>query len=231
MKNILDEKPSYELNGRLLESVNFVVDDDFKGKDVLDVGCGYGWFELNALSRGVNKIVGIEISESDLKTAKENIISEKVEFKIGVAIKLPFKDNSFDTIVCWEVIEHIPKNMENLMFSEFKRVLRPNGVFYLSTPNTSFYSNIFDPAWWLIGHRHYALEKLKELARQNSFEVLKIRVKGGFWSLFFTINMYISKWIFRRRAFLKEYFISKENTEYGNFDGFVNIFMKFRKIL
>ena len=55
MKNILDERPSHDLSGRLLASVQFVEDIDLKDRDVLDIGCGYGWCELNFLGRGVKK--------------------------------------------------------------------------------------------------------------------------------------------------------------------------------
>lgn len=229
MKNILNQKPNHKLNGRLLYSVNFVQDVDVKNKDILNIGCGYGWFELNVLNRGINKIVGMEISENDLKTAKENIQNERAEFKIGNATNLPFEDNSFDTIVSWEVIEHIPKNTEDEMFSEIKRVLKPDGIFYLSTPYRSFFSNVMDPAWWLIGHRHYSKEQLMKYANKNSFEMLNIQIKGKIWSLFASLNMYISKWIFRRRPIFQNYFIKKENFEYEKDDGSANIFVKFRK--
>lgn len=71
MKNILHEKPDFDLHGRMLESVLFVKDKDLKGKSVLDIGCGFGWSEVNFLERGVKKIVGTEISKDDLRTAKK----------------------------------------------------------------------------------------------------------------------------------------------------------------
>lgn len=169
MKNILDEKPNENLTGRLLASVQFVSDEDVKDKNALNVGCGFGWCELNFLSRGVKQMAGIEISEEDLKTARENVVNERVKFCLGSAIQIPFPDKSFDTVVSWEVIEHIPKNTENRMFTEVARVLRSGGVFYLSTPHASFFSNILDPAWWLIGHRHYSREQLALYAKQNGY--------------------------------------------------------------
>ena len=49
---------------------------------------------------------------------------------------LPFKNNSFDLILCLAVIEHI-ENVDNFMEQAF-RVLKPGGLFYLSTPNFKF---------------------------------------------------------------------------------------------
>ena len=159
MKNITKVKPTEILHGRLLFSINFVSDLDIKDKKILDIGCGYGWFELNAIKRGCSNIIGTEITENDLQTAKENINNIKVQLKKGSAIDLNFHNKQFDTVVSWEVLEHIPKQTENKMFSEINRVLKNNGVFYLSTPFSNLFSDILDPAWWLIGHRHYKKNK------------------------------------------------------------------------
>lgn len=224
MRNIINEKPSLELTGRLLASVNYVDNIDIFNKNVLNIGCGYGWCELNFLTRGVKEMVGCEISESDLKTARENVKNDKVKFIIASALELPFPDNHFDTVVSWEVIEHIPKNSESKMFSEIKRVLKPGGKLYLSTPHTSFLSNFFDPAWWLIGHRHYSEKELKRYANDIGMTTTDVKIKGRFWVILESLNMYFSKWVLRRGILLKQFFVKKTNNEYRN-TGYVNIFI------
>jgi len=230
MKNVLNEKPNHKLDGRLLYSAKFTHDVDIENKKILDISCGFGWFELDILKRGVNEIIGIELSRDDLKTAKEGVIDKRAKFKVGSAIDLPFKNNSFDTMIAWEVIEHIPKNTENQMFAEVNRALKKDGVFYLSTPNKSFFSNVLDPAWWLIGHRHYSKKQLMKYSDDHSFEILDMQAKGKLWSLLANLNMYISKWVFRRKPIFQDYFIKKENIEYKKDDGFANIYVKFRKV-
>jgi ubiquinone/menaquinone biosynthesis C-methylase UbiE len=229
MKNILDDRPSSDLSGRLLASVRFVDDVDLKDKMVLDIGCGYGWCELNFLERGIRRIVGIEVAEKDLDTIRKSISNDRLELRVSSATSLPFKANSFDTVVSWEVIEHIPSGSEKSMFSEVARVMKPGGVFYLSTPHHSFFTNILDPAWWLAGHRHYSREGLEQLARFSSLNTEAVTIKGGWWSLFFILNMYISKWIFRRKPILETLFTEKTHVEYTDNNGFANIFIKFRK--
>lgn len=231
MKNILDEKPSNDLIGRLLVSVQFVNDEDVKDRDVLNIGCGFGWCELNFLSRGVRQMTGMEISEEDLKTARENIVNEKVKFCVGSATDVPFPDQFFDTVVSWEVIEHIPKGTEGKMFSEVWRVLKKEGIFYLSTPHLSFWATFLDPAWWLIGHRHYSREQLTAYAKKNGFDVVDVKIKGKWWASFSILNMYISKWILRRAPLFKDMFSQKEHNEYMADDGFVNIFIKLKKVV
>lgn len=229
MKNIIEEKPTDELHGRTLYNTKFVLDEDILNKKILDIGCGFGWFELNAEKRGAEKIVGIELEEKDLSTGKKYIQSEKIEFRQGSAIEIPLPNESFDTVVSWEVIEHIPKNTEDKMFKEVNRVLKNEGVFYLSTPYDSFFSKIFDPAWWLIGHRHYSTKILTNLAKQNGFEVEKIILNGGFWEILGINNLYIAKWIFRRRPFFENFINKKQNEEFQIKRGLVNIFIKFKK--
>ena len=228
MKNILGEKPIRELKGRLLTSVEFVADADIKEKTVLNIGCGYGWCELNFLDRDVKEITGIEITEEGLETARKNIVSDRTNFQVASAINLPFEDASFDTVVCWEVIEHIPIHTETLMFTEVNRVLKNGGTFYLSTPFNSFFSNILDPAWWLIGHRHYSKQQLIQYGLKHGFEVSDLNVRGGSWVLLSILNMYFSKWILRRKSLFGDFFLKKEDAEYQK-AGFVNIFVKYRK--
>lgn len=229
MKNIIDEKPTTDPHGRLLYCTRFVSDDDIKNKRILDIGCGFGWFELNAIKRKAKHIIGIETTNNDLKTAKKSIKNDKVSFQIGSALKLPFKDKSFDTVVSWEVLEHIPKNGEKRMFQEVHRVLKPNGIFYLSTPNQSVLSNVLDPAWWLINHRHYTMGDLIALSEKNGFKVEKIVTRGSWWEIIGINNLYVSKWIFRRKPFFERNIQGKQDKEYQNNYGFTNIFIKSRR--
>lgn len=230
MKNIINEKPFGELTGRHLKSVTFVQDDDIAGKDILDIGCGYGWCEVAFLKRNPKAIVGIEISEKDLETIRKNVTDGRVSVEVSGATKLPFQDASFDTVVSWEVIEHIPVGTEKEMFSEVNRVLKPGGSFYLSTPHASFFSNLLDPAWLLVGHRHYSKGQLNRYARNSGLTIEKVEIRGAWWSLFSLINMYVAKWIFRRQSFCNDYFVRKENAEYNESQsGFANIFVQFRK--
>jgi len=230
MKNLLNEKPTSDLRGRLKASAEFVDENDIKNKNILDIGCGYGWCELNFVKKGAKKIIGTELSKNDLITARKYIKNKKIQFKVSNALDLQFKPRSFDTIVCWEVIEHIPKNSEHILFKNIGRLLKINGVFYLSTPFHNFFSNLLDPAYWLIGHRHYSKERLKEFGRKNSFMISKVEIKGKFFTSLAILNMYIIKWLIRINPFYQKYLIKLSEKEYNSQNGFVNIFVKYVKL-
>lgn len=142
------------LTGRHKKSFMFV--GCMKDKIILDIGCSYGWFEKWAIENSCRRVVGIEPKEADLKFAK-NAIHGAV-FKEGTALNVPFGNNNFDIVVMWEVLEHLPKNTEIESFREISRILKSDGSLFLSTPNRTFWSCILDPAWWLIGHRHYGIQ-------------------------------------------------------------------------
>jgi len=229
MRNILKEKNLAKLEGRTKYSLHFINQDDIASKEILDIGSGFGWFEREALALNVKKIIGLEVSKDNLAISRKYIFNKRVIFKRGTALSLPFPDKSFDTIVAWEVIEHLPKGKEKKMLQEIYRVLKDSGILYLSTPNKTFWANIFDPAWWLIGHRHYSKKKLYKYTNNISFEILDFKIKGRWWAIFSILNMYFSKWVLRRKPLFENFFCKKEINEYMGRNGFVNVFIKLKK--
>ena len=228
MKNILKELPQKNLSGRLkFTTENFIDTHDISGKKILNIGCGYGWFEFWAAKNKVGKIIGIEIDDKNLETAR-SLSDKRIQFAIGDAIKIPLKNKTFDTVTSWEVLEHIPKNTEIQMFCEANRVLKSKGVFYISTPNSTFWSKVLDPAWWLIGHRHYSIKDIKYYAINSGFIVKKIEIKGGWWEMLSMLNLYFSKWVLRRKPLFFKWFERNKNIEYKK-HGWSNIFVKMEK--
>lgn len=230
MKNITHQTPYDAYHGRLKFVTQYVKSRDIHNKKILDIGCGYGWFEVNAVKNGAKLIIGTELTESDLGTARQYIHNKNIIFHTGSAIHLPFKDKTFDTVVSWEVLEHIPKETEPTMFSEMARVLKTNGVCYLSTPHKSFIGTLFDPAYWLIGHRHYRREDVVSFASKANFSINNILVMGGWWEVISLLDLYISKWIFHRPPIFEKTTTKKLDVEYQKPSGFTNIFCRLQKI-
>jgi 2-polyprenyl-3-methyl-5-hydroxy-6-metoxy-1,4-benzoquinol methylase len=231
MRNILNEPTPSDLHGRLKFTVEqFVERADVQDKAVLDIGCGYGFFELWAARNGVRHITGVDMTADDLVTASRYVQYPNVVFRQGSALEIPLETASCDTVVSWEVIEHVPQNTESVMFKDVARVLQPRGVFYLSTPNRTLRSILGDPTYWLINHRHYSLSFFEKLAAQTGFRIVKHAVKAGWREILDAWNLYVSKWIFRRDRFLKSRSQALTDYDYGRDGGFNTLFVKFVKI-
>jgi SAM-dependent methyltransferase len=229
MRNILGERPTRDLQGVAAYARSFVAVDDCRDRDVLDIGCGFGWFELLALDRGARSIVGIEPRDENLRTAKQHIDDPLVRFQVGDALDLPFVDESFDTVVCWEVLEHLPRQSERRAFAEISRVLRPGGILYLSTPAAALVAKVTDPAWWLIGHRHYRAGDVRRFAEEAGLRVERIERKAGLWQIVWTLDLYVAKWIFRRPPFFAERLGHRLEHEWMRDSGFEHLFVRCRK--
>ena len=227
----ISKKEINELNGRTKYSIQFIRENDLLGKKILNIGCGFGWFENEIIQHNIDSIVGIEPREEDLQNAKENISHTSISFVAGSAIKIPFPSNYFDTVTCWEVLEHIPKNCEKIFFNEIKRVLtnKSDSRFYLSTPNNSFFSNILDPAYYF-GHRHYSYSLLKIFADDAGFLIEKIRIKGGWYEVLSWWNHYVAKHVFKRDSFMKKQQSIIVDSEWQKKNGFTNIFLRLAPI-
>lgn len=227
MKNKLGEKSGDKLGSRNVFFLNFL-GDDIKNKTVLDIGCGFGWLEYR-LKDKVKKIIGVDINEDDIRQAKNEIKSDKVSFLVGSGLKLPIKSNSIDVVVASEVVEHLPKDSEEIFFKEISRVLKIKGKLLLTTPFNDIRSKLLDPAWWFIGHRHYSIKDLEKFSKKINFRRIDYEICGGFWSMLGLLNLYISKWIFKRKRFFENYFYKKELSEMERSKGWMNLMVKYQK--
>jgi 2-polyprenyl-3-methyl-5-hydroxy-6-metoxy-1,4-benzoquinol methylase len=105
-----------------------------EGKDVLDCasGTGYGAHALSLLGRA-KSVRGVEYSEDAVKYAQAMYATDIVSFQQGTILDLPFEDNAIDVFTSFETIEHIENEAGQL--DEIHRVLKPGGLYIMSTPN------------------------------------------------------------------------------------------------
>ena len=108
-----------------------------KGKTVLDVACGEG-YGSSLLATTASSIVGVDISHEAVEHAALTYKKSNLEFRQGNVTQLDFPTASFDSVVSFETLEHLAEQEEMLL--EIKRVLRPNGSLFISSPNRPVYA-------------------------------------------------------------------------------------------
>lgn len=113
---------------------------------VLDVGCGLGRMSIAVAKRLKDgKVVGIDIwdkkelwgnsPERAYANAEIEGVREKVEFKYGNVLEIPFPDNTFDLVTCSSVLNNLNgDNRKIKALSGIRRVLKPRGKFLLIEP-------------------------------------------------------------------------------------------------
>ena len=128
-------------------------------KKVLDLGCGTGYGSAELISMGAKSVDGVDLSKGAIGFARANYKKNRLSFKIADALNLPFKDNTFDCVVSFEVIEHVKDYTKYL--TEAFRVLKKGGYFIFSTPNIMQYRR---------GSSHYHFKEFSAQELRQTFK-------------------------------------------------------------
>jgi ubiquinone/menaquinone biosynthesis C-methylase UbiE len=155
-----------------------------KTSKILDIGCWSGQLH-RALSNYPGRYYGIDIPEASAAIDVAKQLSPKANWRVASALELPFKPKSFNVVTLLDVIEHLPINTEHTCLSEINRVLVSKGLLIFSTPADNLISKLADPAYFLIGHRHYHINKLTQLFKTAGFTVQKKWTTGAWWHVIY----------------------------------------------
>ncbi|RKY33483.1 MAG: hypothetical protein DRP68_02200 [Candidatus Omnitrophota bacterium] len=157
-----------------------------RGETLLDLGCGKGSFCNSAFKRGV-KVYGVDFSMVALREAKS--LNKKINFILADAVKLPFKEDFFDHVVCLGSLEHFLDKISAL--KEIHRIVKKKGKVFLFLPNSYFLGHIYFV--WKTGlppdeGGQYFCEQFstklgwKKLLEDNSFDVVSIYKFNTIWA-------------------------------------------------
>jgi SAM-dependent methyltransferase len=158
---------------------------------LLDVGCG-GGSHLYRFRNWGWKTFGVEPSEKGVKLAKElglNVFH-------GELTDACFPDDFFDVIQLKDVLEHLVK--PHMAMNEIKRILKPDGVVYITMPNTR------GPSFWLFGENWFNLEiprhvisysprALEFLCNATGFEIVEIRFDSGAFNFVRSVQFFLEE--------------------------------------
>ncbi len=147
---------------------------------VLELGCGWGR-GVDVLSREKR----IEYHGVDKNKQLISLLQKQYPACTFDRVILPdlsnYADSSFDFVICFQVIEHLKE--DQFLLEEIKRVLKPNGVLYLSTVNRK--QTIVRNPWH---YREYSCGELKRLLL-NAFD--EVDIKGVIGNE--TVNSYMQE--------------------------------------
>ncbi len=179
-------------------TIDLKVLDPVKGEKILDVGCGEGRHTFAVYRLGCQVFALDKDRESLLKTLYVLRVMEKRGEGKGKAmvlrgdgLLLPFRDRSFDKIICAEVMEHIHQDLEAA--KELVRVLKPGGIMAVTVP-TPFTEKVYG---WLSpdyfktpgGHiRIYSPRQLADLLTTCGLEIVKMGFAHSFHSLYWVLR-------------------------------------------
>ncbi len=116
-----------------------LLERNFSGKRVLDVGCG-GGFLSEEFARDGFMVTGIDPSPTSVDTARRHAAEGNltIDYRVGRGEALPFPDGSFDVVACCDVLEHVDD--PGRVIVEISRVLKPGGLFFFDTVNRTWFS-------------------------------------------------------------------------------------------
>ncbi len=105
-----------------------------RDKVVVDVACGEG-YGSRLLSGVASSVTGIDIDSGTIGRAKQKYSAPNLTYLVGSATNIPLEAAVADVVVSFETIEHISASDQKMMFDEVRRILKPEGIFLVSTPN------------------------------------------------------------------------------------------------
>ena len=163
-----DQLPSDNpLHQRLLKP--YISAQEWIKGDLLEIGCGEGR-GIKYLLPSVRSYTAIDKIESAIRGLRHRF--PKAKFVSGHLPPLPFSDSSFDSIVTFQVIEHIQD--DGFFLKEIRRVLRVGGIALITTPNRLL--SLSRNPWHV---REYTAEELTSLAGEVFANVQMMGISGN----------------------------------------------------
>ena len=146
-ENKYDDEVFFEKYGRMERSRNGLTAavewetlkkllPDFRGKRMLDLGCGYGWHCIYAAEHGASAVVGIDISRRMLEVARAKTSFPQVRYRCVAMEDMEFDEGSFDVVLSSLALHYI-EDFEPVV-RKVHRFLKPGGSFLFSVEHPVF---------------------------------------------------------------------------------------------
>ena len=105
---------------------------------ILDIACGMG-YGSKILARKLDaRVTSLDIDPEALDYARQHHNDQRISHGVSSITEIAAQDASFDAVVCYETIEHLHFDDAMQALGELRRVLKPGGTLFISTPNRYF---------------------------------------------------------------------------------------------
>ena len=108
-----------------------------EGRYAVDLGCGTG-YGTAVLAQSARRVLALDLSDESVAFAKRHYPAQNAEFVVSDCRQIPLGSQTVDAAICFEVIEHLAE--QDAVLEEVRRVLRPDGLLVISTPNRTYYT-------------------------------------------------------------------------------------------
>lgn len=158
------------------------------GKSVLDVACGAGYGARILADAGALAVVGVDNSAQAIEYAKARYPGDNIHYMAADAAATGLADHSIDVAVSFETIEHLPLGKIEAFLGELRRVLKPDGRAFISTPNKelSYRSNPYHTV-------EFDLAEFESLLRQH-FPAVTFYGQRGIGRWYLTMMRKLERW-------------------------------------
>lgn len=138
----------------------------FQGKQVLDLGCGYGWHCKFAAEQGAAQVLGLDLSQKMIEEAKKRNTMPQIEYRVCGIEEYEYPANTWDCVVSNLALHYI-ENIDEI-FQKIHQTLKPDGVFLFNIEHPIFtsgvgqdwvYTNEGKPQYWPIDNYFYPGER------------------------------------------------------------------------
>ena len=113
---------------------------DMHGKDVLDLGCGYGWHCKYAADHGARHVIGIDLSDKMISEARKRNKHECIDYRVANLMEWDYLTSAFDVVVS-NLVLHYVEDLDKV-YRCIHQTLRPGGVFLMNIEHPVFTAGV-----------------------------------------------------------------------------------------
>lgn len=178
-QNKYDDSEFFESYGKMPRSIDglnaagewYVLKNllpDFKEKNVLDLGCGYGWHCIYAKEKGAKKVIGIDISQKMIDKAKKNSKDLTIDYKQIAIEDIDFEPEEFDVVIS-SLAFHYLKDLKTVL-EKINKILKKGGSLVFSMEHPVFTSRA-EQDWFMDENRnrlHWPLDSYQDESKRKT---------------------------------------------------------------